>query len=92
MESKNKHSIITAVKGTTASGSSKRLEKPKYYENIDTAVLDWFKSARKQNLPIFGELIKEKALEFGKKLIAGEPVVLFNNFFCTKLQICRLML
>lgn len=64
---KNKQSIIAAFEGGTASGSRKRLKKPTY-ENVDKAVLDWFKSARSQSLPISGGLIKEKPLEFSKKL------------------------
>lgn len=64
---KNKHSIILAVQSGIVSGSIKRLKKPTY-ENIDKAVLEWFKSARRQNLPISGGFIKEKALEFSQKL------------------------
>lgn len=67
---KNKHSVITAMESGSASGSIKRLKKP-MYENVDKAVLEWFKSARMQNLPISGGLIKEKALEFSEKL--GQP-------------------
>ncbi|XP_066258787.1 tigger transposable element-derived protein 4-like [Euwallacea similis] len=66
---KNKQAIITAFE-SGVSGSSKRLKKPTY-EDVDKAVLEWFKSARMQNLPISGGLIKEKALEFSRKL--GQP-------------------
>lgn len=67
---KNKQTIITAIEYGGASGSSKRLKKPTY-ENVDKAILEWFKSARRQNLPISGRLIKEKALEFSRQL--GQP-------------------
>lgn len=34
---------------------------------MDKAVLKWFKSSSRQNLPIAEELIKEKALKFSRK-------------------------
>lgn len=34
------------------------------YASVEKAVLAWFKSARNQNLPITGVLIKEMTLEF----------------------------
>lgn len=64
---KNKETIVTAIENGGVSGSSKRLKKPTY-ENVDKAVLEWFKLTRRQNLPISGGLIKEKALDFSQKL------------------------
>lgn len=64
---KKKESIINAVEGGNSSGTAKRLKKPTY-ENVDKAIIDWFKSIRNQNLPVSGGLIKEKALEFARKL------------------------
>ncbi|XP_057292530.1 tigger transposable element-derived protein 4-like [Hydractinia symbiolongicarpus] len=48
----------------TASGSKK--VRGCDYEQIDKAVFKWFTVQRSQNIPIDGNLIKEKALSFAK--------------------------
>jgi uncharacterized protein (DUF4415 family) len=46
---------------------NKRIKKP-IYINVDTAVLEWFKAVRAQNLPVSGAIIKQKALELSVRL------------------------
>ena len=43
------------------------------YDQVNKAVLKWFKRIRSGNVPVNGVLIKEKALYFAKELI-------FENF------------
>ena len=38
------------------------------HDFIDKAVYKWFMNARKQNVPIGGHIIREKALDFAKEL------------------------
>lgn len=59
---KKSESIIKAVEEQGCQ-KKKRLKKA-MYEKVDCAVLDWFKSARAQNLPVSGTIIKQKALEY----------------------------
>lgn len=62
---KNKESIITSFESGVRL-SCKRMKTPKFH-NIDKAVLDWFTTARNQNMPISGGILKEKAMEFSKR-------------------------
>lgn len=64
---KNKQTIITAIENGAASGTCKRLKKPTY-KDVDSEVLEWFKSALIQNLPITGKLIKKKAKDISERL------------------------
>lgn len=68
---KNKRTIIQATESRECM-SSKRLKKP-IYENVDSSIIEWFRTARAQNLPVSGRIIKQKATEFATVL--GE-----NNF------------
>lgn len=62
---KNKHKILQSLEEQkTASGSKK--VRGCDYEQIDKAVFKWFTVQRSQNIPIDGNLIKEKALSFAK--------------------------
>lgn len=69
---KNKTKVIDAIESGNVRANRKRLKKGNF-ENVDDAVLQWFKAKRNQNVPVSGPLIKEKALEFAGCL--GE-----NNF------------
>lgn len=64
---KNKAKIIQAFQA--GSVSNKRV-KADTYEQVNKAVLQWFKGMRSENIPVNGVLIKEKALYFAKELNA----------------------
>jgi acyl-CoA hydrolase len=64
---KNKEKVIKAIEEGTVSQNCKRLKKGTF-ENVDRAVVDWFKATRSQNIPVSGALIKEKALELAGRL------------------------
>lgn len=62
---KNKSQIFEAFqKGST---STKRVKIDKF-DQVNKALLQWFKRIRSENVPINGPLIKEKALYFAKEL------------------------
>lgn len=63
---KNKNAIIASFESGTSSGCSKRIKKP-FFEKIDKAVLEFFTTARSQNMPISGGILKEKAMDFAKQ-------------------------
>jgi predicted nucleotidyltransferase len=64
---KNKERVIKAIKEGTVSQNCKRLKKGTF-ENVDRAVVDWFKATRSQNILVSGALIKEKVLELAGRL------------------------
>ena len=39
-----------------------------HHETLETAVFKWFLSLRRQNVPLFGALIQEKASQYAKEL------------------------
>jgi hypothetical protein len=59
---KNKEKVIKAIEEGTVSQNCKKLKKGTF-ENVDRAVVDWFKATRSQNILVSGALIKEKGLE-----------------------------
>lgn len=52
---------------TSPTNNRKRL-RTATYEDVEEAVLKWFQTARSQNVPINGQLMREKALTFANKL------------------------
>ena len=59
-----KDAIEVAIK---AGVPSKRMKlKPSHHSKLDDGVLMWLKQARGQNLPVCGDLIKEKALKLAE--------------------------
>ena len=64
---KKKNEIFEAVEGNNASKKRKRM-KTATYEELDSAVYKWLKTARHSNIPIICSIFKEKALEFAKSL------------------------
>ena len=62
---KKKVEIFEAVEGNKASKKKKRM-KTATYEELDSAVYKWLKTAR--YFPISCSILKEKALEFAKSL------------------------
>lgn len=64
---KNEKSILEAMENRTSCSKIKRLKKG-MYEDLDKAVFDWFTSARAQNLPVSGAIVKQKALGFSNRL------------------------
>ena len=62
---KKKNEIFEAVEGNNASKKRKRM-KTATYEELDSAVYKWLKTARHSNIPISCSIFKEKALEFAK--------------------------
>ena len=53
--------------------SKKRKLRESNFEKLDNVVFRWFLSKRSQNIPIDGNLIKEKAITYSKELH-------YNNF------------
>jgi hypothetical protein len=64
---KNKEKVIKAIEEGTVSQNCKKLKKGTF-ENVDRAVVDWFKATRSQNILVSGALIKEKVLELAGRL------------------------
>jgi len=64
---KNKKKLTTSLekKGMSSSQKSTRCGD---YDQVDKAVFKWFVGMRSQQVPIDGTILKEKALEFAKKL------------------------
>ena len=64
---KNKHKLTTSLekKGMSSSQKSTRCVS---YNQIDKAVFHWFVGKRRQKVPIDGIILKEKALEYAKRL------------------------
>lgn len=48
--------------------SSRKRVRTCSYEDVNEAILRWFEAARSNNLPLSGNLIREKALQFAKEL------------------------
>ena len=63
---KNKIDIITKYESGQYGAKRQKLSSGKY-DNIDTAVYKWFINARERNVPISGQIIREKALDFAKQ-------------------------
>ena len=68
---KNKEKYFKALEDYCSTKKAKIIKN--YFEKLDNVVLQWFLSKRSQNIPIDGNLIKEKAITFVKEL--G-----YNNF------------
>ena len=64
---KKRADLFEAVEGNNASKKRKRMETATY-EEFDSAVYKWLKTARYSNIPISCSIFKEKALEFAKLL------------------------
>ena len=67
---KNRDKIVTAFK---SSGRTKRQRiKEGVYEQVNLACFKWLLIQGAENIPIHGEIIQEKALEFAKELNLGK--------------------
>ncbi|KAJ4443982.1 hypothetical protein ANN_05771 [Periplaneta americana] len=63
---KSKESIIREWNGNMNSGyKRKRHEK---FGEVNTLVFEWFKSARSKQIPVSGQILREKALEFASQI------------------------
>ena len=69
---KNKEKYFKALEGNCS--SKKRKLRESDFEKLDSVVFRWFLSKRSQNIPIDGNLIKEKAITYVKELDC-------NNFY-----------
>ena len=67
---KNKSDIFAKYESGQYGAKRQKLSSGKY-DNIDKAVYKWFVNARERNVPISGQIIREKALDFAKKF--NEP-------------------
>ena len=67
---KNKADIFTNYESGQYGAKRQKLSSAKY-DNIDKAVYKWFVNARERNVPISGQIIREKALDFAKQF--NEP-------------------
>ena len=64
---KNKHKLTASLekKGMNSSEKNTRCGN---YEKVDKAIYNWFVRKRSRKIPIYGIIIKEKALKFAKTL------------------------
>ena len=70
MWKKNRDKILTAFK---SSGRTKGQRiKEGVYEQVNLACFKWLLIQGAENIPIHGEIIQEKALEFAKELNLGK--------------------
>lgn len=60
---KRKISIFEEYETYQRRNDSKRFKKCRY-DDVDTALWDWFSRARARNIPISGPILKERALHF----------------------------
>ncbi|XP_057299236.1 tigger transposable element-derived protein 4-like [Hydractinia symbiolongicarpus] len=67
---KNKSDIFTKYESGQYGVKRQKLSSGKY-DNIDKAVYKWFVNARERTVPISGQIIREKALDFAKQF--NEP-------------------
>ena len=63
---KNKEKYLKALENNCSSKRQKLRESN--FEKLDNVVFRWFLSKRSQNIPIDGNLIKEKAIAYAKEL------------------------
>ena len=63
---KNKEKYLKALENNCSSKKQKLRENN--FEKLDNVVFRWFLSKRSQNIPIDGNLIKEKAIVYAKEL------------------------
>ena len=63
---KNKEKYLKALENNCSSKKQKLRESN--FEKLDNVVFRWFLSKRSQNIPIDGNLIKEKAIAYAKEL------------------------
>ena len=63
---KNKEKYLKALENNCSSKKQKLRESN--FEKLDNVVFRWFLSKRSQNIPIDGNLIKEKAIAYSKEL------------------------
>ena len=63
---KNKEKYLKAWENNCSSKKQKLRESN--FEKLDNVVFRWFLSKRSQNIPIDGNLIKEKAIAYAKEL------------------------
>ena len=71
---KNKENYLKALENNCSSKKQKLRESN--LEKLDNLVFRWFLSKRSQNIPIDGNLIKEKAIAYAKELR-------YTNFVCS---------
>jgi hypothetical protein len=64
---KNKEKVIKAIEEGTVGQNCKRLKKGTF-ENVDRALVDWFKATRSQKILVSGAFIKENVLELAGRL------------------------
>ncbi|XP_037580219.1 tigger transposable element-derived protein 6 [Dermacentor silvarum] len=72
---KDRQKILELHRGSQLAPSRKRLRLGNF-QDVDAAVLTWFKDARSQNVPVSGPMLQEKARQFADALdITGfEPL------------------
>ena len=63
---KNKEKYLKALENNCSSKKQKLRESN--FEKLDNVMFRWFFSKRSQNIPIDGNLIKEKAIAYAKEL------------------------
>ncbi|KAH8008844.1 hypothetical protein HPB51_005891 [Rhipicephalus microplus] len=64
---KDRQKILELHRGSQLAPSRKRLRLGNFQE-VDAAVLTWFKDARSQNVPVSGPMLQEKAWQFADAL------------------------
>lgn len=64
---KDRQKILELHRGSQLAPSRKRLRLGNF-EDVDAAVLIWFKDARSQNVPVSGPMLQEKARQFADAL------------------------
>nr|XP_037280355.1 tigger transposable element-derived protein 6-like [Rhipicephalus microplus] len=64
---KDRQNILELHRGSQLAPSRKRLRLGNFQE-VDAAVLTWFKDARSQNVPVSGPMLQEKARQFADAL------------------------
>jgi hypothetical protein len=64
---KNKEKVIKAIEEGTVGQNCKRLKKGTF-ENVDRALVEWFKATRSQKILVSGAFIKENVLELAGRL------------------------
>ena len=63
---KNKEKYLKTLENNCSSKKQKLRESN--FQKLDNVVFKWFLSKRSQNIPIDGNLIKEKAIAYAKEL------------------------
>ena len=67
MWTKNREKIETTVLATGLSGQRKR-QRNRCFEDVEQALLSWFREARRDSIPISGPIIAAKAANLTERL------------------------